>query len=213
MKKYFKYDGKFYSFMNKFGNLMILNFLFILTSLPLITLVSSLSALYYSTVKTVRTENGYPAREYIKAFKREIKKGLIMGTLLVLAAVILYIDLVYVAQSPSLFSAISYAVFILLSLICFGLFIYYPIVLSRFKLDAFALFKLSLFMLFKHLPSTILLFLIYGASGLLVLLIPIPLVFIIPSFMLFLTSFIVEKLLKNYIKIDEDEEYKWYFEL
>ena len=213
MKKLFKYDGKFYRFMNKFGNLIILNFLFILTSIPLITIVSSLSALYYATVKTVRTENGYPVREYFEAFKREIKKGLIIGTALVLAGIILYIDLLYVSQSPSLFGAISYAVFILLALICFGLLIYYPIVLSRFKLKTMELLKLALFMLFKHLPSTILLFIIYIAAGLLILLIPIPLVFVVPSVMLFFSSFITEKIFKHYMSIDENEEHKWYFEL
>lgn len=213
MKKLFKYDGKFYRFMNKFGNLIILNFLFILTSIPLITIVSSLSALYYATVKTVRTENGYPVREYFEAFKREIKKGLIIGTALVLAGIILYIDLLYVSQSPSLFGAISYAVFILLALICFGLLIYYPIVLSRFKLKTMELLKLALFMLFKHLPSTILLFIIYIAAGLLIVLIPIPLVFVVPSVMLFFSSFITEKIFKHYMSIDENEEHKWYFEL
>lgn len=213
MKKLFKYDGKFYRFMNKFGNLIILNLLFLLTSIPLITIVSSLSALYYATVKTVRTENGYPIREYMEAFKREIKKGLLMGTALVVSAVILYIDLLYVSQSPSLFGAISYAVFILLAIICFGLLIYYPIVLSRFKLKTMELLKLSLFMLFKHLPSTILLFIIYIAAGLVILLIPIPLVFIVPSVMLFFTSFITERIFKSYVSIEENEEDKWYFEL
>lgn len=214
MKKLFKYDGLFYRFMNKFGNLIILNLVFILTSLPIITLVSSLSALYYATVKTVRTENGYPVKEYWNAFKREIKKGLVMGTLLILSGIVLYIDLLYVSQLETMFGAISYAVLILLSLICITLFIFFPIVLSRFNLSLFELFKLTTFMMFKHLPYTIILFILFVAGGIVIVLVPIPLVFILPSVILFLSSFLFEKLFKKYMAIDEDVvESKWYFEL
>ena len=60
MKNFFKYEGSFYRFMNKMGNMIVISLLFVVTSLPLITLIPSLSALYYATVKTVRAENGYP---------------------------------------------------------------------------------------------------------------------------------------------------------
>ena len=45
-------------------------------------------------------------------------------------------------------------------------------------------FKLALLMTFKHLPSTILLMIIFAISVVLILLIPVPMIFVIPGLML-----------------------------
>lgn len=213
MKNFLKYDGKFYQFMNTFGNLVILNLLFVLTSLPLITLVSSLSALYYATIKTVRSGTGYPVQEYIAAFKRELKTGIVWGVLLLITAIILYIDISYVSQSPTVFGAISFAVFCLLAFIWVSFFIYGPIVLSRFSLKRFDLFKLTIVMLFRHLPYTVLLVIGYLIVGLLIYLMPIPLLFVLPSLLIYAVSFVIEKLFKRYVKEEPEAEEKWYTNL
>ena len=46
MENFFSLDGKFFRFINKFTSLIALNFLFIITSLPIITIGVSFYALY-----------------------------------------------------------------------------------------------------------------------------------------------------------------------
>lgn len=213
MKNFFKYDGRYYRLMNKTGNILLISFLFIVTSLPLITIIPSLSALYYATVKTIRTENGYPSKEYLRAFRREWKPGVFMSILFLIVGIILYIDLRYVAQSSSLFGAISFAVLNLIAFIWFSLLIYMPVVWSRFKIPLFDLFKQSLFMIFRHLPSTILFVISYLAACVAVFLIPIPLLFLIPSLLMLGMSYIMENIFKKYMKEAALDSDKWYINI
>lgn len=214
MKNFFNYEGSFYRFMNKMGNMIVISLLFVVTSLPLITLIPSLSALYYATVKTVRAENGYPLKEYMKAFKRDLKNGVVLSLLFIIIGLVLYVDLRYVSQSQSLFGAISFGVLSLLAFIWLSLLIYMPIVWSRFSLRKFELFKRALLMVFRHLPVTLILLLSLLVVGVAVYLIPMPLLFIFPSLWVFGVSFLFEGVLRKYMPVDAlgDLE-KWYINM
>ena len=59
--------------MNLFSrivDLLLLNFLFVITSLPVLTLGASLTALYSVSLKLVRNEESYVSRDYFRAFKK-----------------------------------------------------------------------------------------------------------------------------------------------
>ncbi|MGO4938321.1 YesL family protein [Fundicoccus sp. Sow4_H7] len=211
MKNFFAFEGKYYQFMNKLGNLMGISMMFVLTSIPIITIVPSLSALYYTTVKTQRTGNGYPVQEYKAAFKRELKQGMIFNLCFIISAIVLVLDIWYVTQSETLFAAISFAVLVLLFFIWIALFIYLPVLLSRFNLSSFALFKMSLMMLFRHLPYTLLFIIIYLLAVLILYLMPIPFLIILPAVLMFGISFLMERILKKYLASEVlNEGQSWY---
>lgn len=68
-------------FLNKFdifGDLFVLNIFFFLTSIPIITLGASLTALYSVTNKMVKNEEGPIRHAYMKAFKENFKQGTAM---------------------------------------------------------------------------------------------------------------------------------------
>ena len=59
--------------MNLFSrivDLLLLNFLFVITSLPVLTLGASLTALFSVSLKLVRNEESYVSRDYFRAFKK-----------------------------------------------------------------------------------------------------------------------------------------------
>ena len=60
----FSYDNPMTRFLAKLGKLLWLNILWLITSLPLFTLGASTCALYYTTLRLVRDEEGYLTREY-----------------------------------------------------------------------------------------------------------------------------------------------------
>lgn len=211
MKNFFAYEGKYYQFMNKLGNLMGISMLFILTCLPIITIIPSLSALYYTTVKTQRAGNGYLVQEYKEAWKRELKQGIKINLCFIITVVVLILDIWYVAQSETLFGAISFAVLVLLLFVWLALLIYLPIVMSRFKLSSFALFKMSLTMSFRHLPSTLLFMVLYIGSALILYLMPIPFLMILPALLVFGMSYLMERILKKYLAAEVlDSRQSWY---
>lgn len=69
-----------------------LNFLWLLFSLPIITIGASTVAAYSVTLKMVDESEGYVARQFVKAFKENWKQGIPMGLLGILALYVIYLD-------------------------------------------------------------------------------------------------------------------------
>lgn len=94
MEKWFALDGKFYSIMTKIGDLLILNFFWLISSLPIITIGASTTALFQITMKMAENREGNIAKEYWKAFIKNLKQTTIswmtflsMQMLVIIAAV------------------------------------------------------------------------------------------------------------------------------
>lgn len=68
MNGIFDQDNKYNQFMTKIFDLAVLNILWTLTSLPLITIGASQIALYTMTLKMVRNEEGKIVAGYFKNF-------------------------------------------------------------------------------------------------------------------------------------------------
>ena len=85
--KFFRYDGTAFRFLSKICDLIILNLLWIFTSLPLVTIGASTAALYTITLKMVRGEEGYIFKGFFTAFKKNLKQatGIWLITVLVAA--------------------------------------------------------------------------------------------------------------------------------
>lgn len=84
------------SVVNKITNLVILNLLVILTSLPVITAGASFTAMHSMLYRMMRNEDGYLIKDYFRAFKQNLKKATILwlimlGVLVVLAADIWFV--------------------------------------------------------------------------------------------------------------------------
>jgi uncharacterized membrane protein YesL len=65
-------------FLGRLGDIIILNLIFVVTSLPVITIGTALSALYAVAMKLARGEDPSILKEYMKAFKRNMKPATIM---------------------------------------------------------------------------------------------------------------------------------------
>lgn len=90
--KFFSTEGGIYKFITRLWDMIKLNFLWLICSLPIVTIGVSTIAAYTITLKMVEEKEGYIARNFFKAFKCNFKQGIIIGpvTLLFIAAV--YID-------------------------------------------------------------------------------------------------------------------------
>ena len=66
---------KFLSKFDIFGDLFFLNVFFFVTSIPIITLGASFTAMYTVTNKMVKNEDGPIGQEYFKAFKANFKQA------------------------------------------------------------------------------------------------------------------------------------------
>ncbi|MBO0589051.1 YesL family protein [Sporosarcina sp. E16_8] len=95
MKDLFEMEGPIYRFLSRMGQLMVLNGIFILFSLPIITIGASSTALYAVTLKMVRNEDEGVYSGFIQAFKRNLKQSTLIWIVLLAAGFILLLDYNY----------------------------------------------------------------------------------------------------------------------
>lgn len=73
-KKIFDSDNRFNRFMTRIFNLMILNLLWMLCCIPIVTIGASTVALYTMTLRLVRDEEGSLTRDFFKAFRENLRQ-------------------------------------------------------------------------------------------------------------------------------------------
>lgn len=96
----FKFDGKFYEIISKLTDLVILNILFLICCIPIVTIGAATTALYGVTKKMTKKSEGYIVKNYFKQFKENFKQSTIMWLILFVAGMIPTIDL-YIINNMS----------------------------------------------------------------------------------------------------------------
>lgn len=99
MENLFSQDGWLFRFFSRMWDILVLNLLWLLTSIPLVTIGASTTALYTVTLKMVRNEDSYLVKSYLKAFKENFLKA--TGAWLLLAAgwFLLLVDIFWLGKS------------------------------------------------------------------------------------------------------------------
>lgn len=90
--KLFSVDGPVYKFMTTLMNICLLSLLWLITSIPVVTVGISTVAVFDVCLKMVDDEEGYVVRQYFKAWRANWKQGMILGILNLLAFYAVYLD-------------------------------------------------------------------------------------------------------------------------
>lgn len=90
--KFFDLESPIYQFMIKFLQVLKLNFLWIICSLPIVTAGAATVAAYRVTLEMVDETEGYIARPFLKAFRENLKQGSILGMIQMLGMYAIYLD-------------------------------------------------------------------------------------------------------------------------
>lgn len=120
-------------FINTMCNFIVLNLVFLITCLPVITIGTALSSLYYVTLREARGEYGYLVRTYIKEFKKNLKSGTKAFFILFLIGAVLLFNLGFWAGIGTIPSTIINGL-VIVALIAWVLtFTYTFALIARFK--------------------------------------------------------------------------------
>ncbi len=90
--KFFSVDSPFYKFISKLWDIVQLNFLWLLCCIPVVTAGASTVAACSVALKMAEDTEGYIARSFFKAFRENLKKGIPLGLLTLVAAYAVYLD-------------------------------------------------------------------------------------------------------------------------
>ena len=153
----FNLDNPVWSFMGKVADLVILNVLAIICSIPIFTIGASWTALYFVTIRIVRKEEGYVIRDFFRSFKENFKQATLIWLLVLLVAAIFVGDiLIYRMIQDQIPKFIMIAV-IVLAFLALGTAIYVFPVLSRFENTIKNTIKNAFLLSIVNIPYTILL--------------------------------------------------------
>lgn len=209
------YDGRAVNLLNKAGEIILLNIVFLLCCLPVVTVGPALTSLYYATMKSIRRERGYPIREFMNSMRRILGKGILITLLLVLWAGLLLFGRQYAGREPAgtgewriAPGTVIYDLFLWIS---GGVALYIFPVLSRFEMKLAGIVKLSFAMCVRFLPITVLCLAGTAAVGwLMIFVLPIPCILFVPGVWCLGLTFLIERALQAYTKPAEPGEEQWY---
>lgn len=155
MSKLFRMDSPLMRFLTKIADLMVLNVLFCVTSIPLITIGASWTALYSVTLKMVRDEEGSVSRSYFRSFRQNFRQATLLwlGVLVVLALLVLDIRVLNGMAGGTAPGLLRVGVEILALLGIMVLQYLFPS-LARFEASLADTLKNACMMALAHLPKT-----------------------------------------------------------
>lgn len=196
----FNMENPVWKFIGKLVDVFVVNMLFIICSLPIITFVPSCSAMYYVTLKLVRDEENYPAKSFFNFFKKNIKQGIVLSLITLGTGILFVADIVlYIAYAGEIAgSSFLIVLMIMLLLVWVMVMMYICPVFARFDNSTKNIIKNAALMAVAHLPKTLLMVLITIVLSVLGVFVPI----LWFGLIAFVNSYILVKIFDKYMPED-----------
>lgn len=154
----FNYDNPVWRFIGRLGDMIILNIIWVIFSLPVFTIGASTTALYYCTLKIVRDEDNGNLRMFLHSFRQNFRQATVIWLILAAVGVLLGFDLYFFRNvlkgAPTarfVFSALTSA---LILLWVFEMLYVWPL-LSRFDNTVKNTMKNAFFLSIRYIGSTL----------------------------------------------------------
>ena len=216
-RSFFNPESPFFRFTGRVLDIMVLSFLWLVCSLPIVTIGPASAALYYSCAKCLRHQEPGPYRNFLSAFRQNLKTGIGATVVFLLLALLLdagYLFLVMAAGAGgSVWGVVRIAYLVLLVIPVSMAACAFPL-LSRFTYTVGGLLSNSLRLTFRHLPriaaagvltaAAVVLTLMFWYYGVMLL---------TPALCALLSTFLLEPVFRKYTPeedLEEGVEPPWY---
>jgi len=156
MNLFFKFDSPIMQFLNRFSSLAVLNLLFLCTSIPIITIGASLTALYDVVFRLDTPREGKIAATYFRAFRANFRQSTPLGLLFLFLTGTGYANAVILSgrgTAMGLILSVLSIVILINSLLVMGY--VFPLV-SQFDSNTGRTLKNALLLAVANLPRTLL---------------------------------------------------------
>ncbi|MFS6555220.1 DUF624 domain-containing protein, partial [Parabacteroides distasonis] len=151
-------------FLSRVADLMILNIVFLITCIPIVTIGAAWTSLYYVALKMVRNEESYIVRSYFKSFKENVKQSTIMWLITVALILLLFFDYrILSVMEGTLAQAVQIGLTLVVVVLAMILTYLFPLQ-SKFYNTIKNTCKNALLMSIRHLPQTLIMLAITVAS-------------------------------------------------
>ncbi|MBS4219224.1 DUF624 domain-containing protein [Bacillus sp. FJAT-49711] len=149
-------NSRFYIVLEKISNLFILNVLWIVSCIPIITIFPATAAMF-SVVRQWKLKHEVSVvKPFINAFKLNFKQSLLIGLLWIPFAFLLYLDYFYVIQAASEWRTFLLVPLFFIALIFLFMTTFLFPVMTHYQLRLRDVLKNSFIVSLVYFPSTIL---------------------------------------------------------
>lgn len=153
----FDINNPFMRSMAKVADIIILNFLFMLCCIPIVTIGPALTALYSVTMKLVRDEEGGVVKEFFSSFRLNLKQGILIHLMFLVVTFVLFVDIWFVLYSVQDHGTMTYVLFAVSAFVAvmaaMTLLYVYP-VLAKFDNPTGRTVQIAFTLAIRHLPTT-----------------------------------------------------------
>ena len=174
MNKFFSIDNPMFAFLERITDFLLLNLLWLLCCIPIVTIFPATSAFYYVMLKIVRSEDPGIFKNFFRSFIDNIKQGILPSLIFLPAGFLLYLDYVISGQLEQPLSTLFQLVFVVLSIVFVVFYVYTVALQAQFTNTIRQTLKNAFFLSLRHfLRSCVILF--FNA-------LPILVIFLLPDF-------------------------------
>lgn len=161
MDKIFNPDNPVMRFLTWFCNMMYINVLFMITSIPIVTIGASWSAMYTVCIKLIRKEETYIARDYFNAFKDNFKQATTLWIPSLILSLIWFGNLYIIFnQFPDNMKLFQVPIWLLL-FATFSIIIYAFPLMALYETNTKQLIKNSFLIALSSLPTTLMILVLH----------------------------------------------------
>lgn len=211
MGNFFSIDSKFYRFLDKLADCLILNALWLLFCLPIFTIGAANTALYYTAQKSIRRDEGGVWSVFWRTFRSNFKQSTLLWIVFLLIFALLGFDYYFAYLMKGSVSAMGVFCIVIPILLALAITwsIYCFAYVSHIEDPLKTVFKNSFLICIANLPKSFLIAVGYIVCLLLFAFLPIGplLLFLLPVlYMYFLVCPTLEKVFGKYWNMTPDEE-------
>ncbi len=146
--------------MGRLADFIILNLLWVVCSIPIITIGASTTALYTVMLKLVKNEEGYIAKGFLKAFKENFKQSTIMWIIFLLISIVFVVDFVSIKLMSDEIGGILQILFLFMGALLAAWMVYAFALQARFVNTVKNTLNNAMILVFAKLPFTVLIVLL-----------------------------------------------------
>ena len=200
-------ETKVLYWLSKIGDFFGLSIVWLLCCLPVLTFIPASVAMYDSVAHCVRGDEEGSVGRFFRTFKAEFWRGLLLSGLWLAVGYLLFWGYNILFQMGKENPALAtYSLVYLCSMVIpLGILTWMIPVESRFEHSFFGLVKASAVYAIAHLPTTVMLVVLFAVSAV-ALFFLLPLIVLLPAITVTIQSWFIERVFKKYIPQEEEVE-------
>lgn len=146
--------------LTKIFDLILLNFLFIVCSLPVVTIGASITALYTVLLKMAENEEGYIARGFLSAFKKNFRQSTIVWVILLIIGAFIATDIAIIFSAKGTIRNVGLVLISIVSLFYIMEIIFIFPLIAKFENTTLQMFKNAILIPASKLPAAVMVMII-----------------------------------------------------